>query len=455
MATRRYQTPTDRRAELNRKSLLRTVRVAFLVLLATVVLMAILQIEPGSGQAIGGIALKIGWELIFTVGVVIAAVVFTVDSLTSRRRISTVVAVCLGLVLAMFATWLLGTVLDLLYNLYDVKNSEMQATAKVLMGIGLSYLFITTIIRTQDDFRLVIPYVEFAKQMRGVRPFVLDSSALIDARIVDVAGSGLVQTAFIVPQFVVNELQTLADSTDRLKRARGRRGLDVLARLQRLPGTEVTIDDAPVTPMPVDQMLIEFSQRINGRLVTTDLGLTRVARVQGASVVNLHESAAAFRPSLIAGEHLIIRIIKPGEQPGQGVGYLEDGTMVVVEDAGGRIGHDAGVLVTSTMQTSAGRLVFGKLAERAILGVEDGTDEAAHTSGSHARLNPPTPPPPPPTPLPQARGLAAAPEALSPLSAPAVSAPPASPDSPAAPALPNPQDRSIFRRGGSPRNPRR
>lgn len=432
MATRRYQTPTDRRAELNRKSLLRTVRVAFLVLLATVVLMAILQIEPGSGQAIGGIALKIGWELIFTVGVVIAAVVFTVDSLTSRRRISTVVAVCLGLVLAMFATWLLGTVLDLLYNLYDVKNSEMQATAKVLMGIGLSYLFITTIIRTQDDFRLVIPYVEFAKQMRGVRPFVLDSSALIDARIVDVAGSGLVQTAFIVPQFVVNELQTLADSTDRLKRARGRRGLDVLARLQRLPGTEVTIDDAPVTPMPVDQMLIEFSQRINGRLVTTDLGLTRVARVQGASVVNLHESAAAFRPSLIAGEHLIIRIIKPGEQPGQGVGYLEDGTMVVVEDAGGRIGHDAGVLVTSTMQTSAGRLVFGKLAERAMLASEDGTDEAepAHAPFFQAPLDPPAPP----------------------VSAPPVSAPPASP---AAPALPHPQDRSIFRRGGSPRNPRR
>lgn len=423
------------REQAKRTSLLRTIRAAALVVFLTVVLLSVLSVEQGSPGAtpVGGLALKIGWHLVFIVAGAIALVVVAIETLTSERRISTLVTICVGLLLSLLTTWALGSVLDLLHETYNVNNPTMLFTAKVLLGIALAYLFISTIVRTQDDFRLVIPYVEFAKQMRGVRPLVLDTSALVDARIVDVAATGLIQSVFIVPQFVVAELQTLADSQDKLKRAKGRRGLDVLAKLQRLPGAEVRIDSAAVTPMAVDQMLVEFAQRMNARLVTTDLGLTRVAQIQGASVLNLHEAAAAFRPSLIPGEALVLRIVKAGEQPGQGVGYLEDGTMVVVEDAASIIGHDAGVLVTSSLQTSAGRLVFAKLADRP----EHADVADAHAGATTAQPGAPS---------------TIEPERPAPIDEPAAALP-SEPTRPS-PEPPGPT-RPFIRRAGSPRNPRR
>jgi uncharacterized protein YacL len=266
----------------------------------------------------------------------------------------------------MLATIALASIMDLLLQtaIDDQRSIDklkpFMTTFKVMLGITLCYLGITTVLQTQDDFRLVIPYIEFSKIMRGQRPLILDTSALIDARIADVGATGIIQTPLVVPRFVIAELQMLADSHDKLKRARGRRGLDVVRRLQRST-LDVSIDDTIVPGKAVDQMLIELARRIPGTIVTSDLGLARVAEIQSIPTLNLNDVANALKPALVPGETLSLRLIKPGEQHGQAVGYLDDGTMVVADSALHRIGELATVMVTSTLQTSAGRLIFARL----------------------------------------------------------------------------------------------
>jgi uncharacterized protein YacL len=275
--------------------------------------------------------------------------------------------VLFGLLAGVLITVALSAIIELALKVW-LSDQGYKAIAplvniiKPLLGIALCYLGITTVLQTQDDFRLVIPYVEFAKQIRGTKPLVLDTSALIDARFADLAATGLIQAPIIIPRFVVAELQTLSDSSDKMKRSRGRRGLEIVTRLQRQGTMDVTIEETPVAARAVDQMLVELAQRMSGRIVTTDLGLARVAQIQGVVTVNMHEVAAACKPALIPGEQLIIKLIKPGEQPGQGVGYLDDGTMVVVDHGAPMIGQDAPILVTSAIQTTGGRMVFARVA---------------------------------------------------------------------------------------------
>jgi uncharacterized protein YacL len=264
-----------------------------------------------------------------------------------------------------------------------------------MLGLCLCYLGVTTVLQTQDEFRIVIPYVEFAKQIRGVRPLVLDTSALIDGRIADVAATGLIQAPLVVPRFVLAELQLLGDSGDKLKRAKGRRGLDIVARLQRQGTLDVKLDDTPVHALSVDQMLVELSQKLGGgRLMTTDLALTRVAQIHGVMVLNLHEIANTLKPTLISGQQLLLRLVKHGEQPGQAVGYLEDGTMVVAEAAAHRIGQDTLLLVTGSMQTTAGRLVFARPLDSSEMEPGDELDSAPDVGPASEQLvlGAPTPP---------------------------------------------------------------
>jgi uncharacterized protein YacL len=205
--------------------------------------------------------------------------------------------------------------------------------------------------------------VEFAKQIRGPRPLLLDSSALIDARIVDLATTGMVQTPMVAPRFVLLELQALADSSDKLNRTKGRRGLDAVAKLQRTPGVDITVDETPMPGKSVDQMLVELARIMPAVVVTTDANLNRVAGIQNVPVLNLNDVANALKPSLIPGSEMTIAVIRAGEQAGQGIGYLDDGTMVVIEDGEGAVGGETRVEVTSAMQTSAGRLIFARNLE--------------------------------------------------------------------------------------------
>jgi uncharacterized protein YacL len=221
------------------------------------------------------------------------------------------------------------------------------------------------LLQTKDDFRFIIPYMEFSKEVKGARPLVLDTSVIIDGRIADVADAKVLDQPMVVPRFVLQELQGVADSSDKLKRNRGRRGLDILNRLQKSPGVEVRIHDAEIPELQgvreVDQRLVILAKHLGGKVVTNDYNLNKVARLQGVEVLNLNDLANALKPVVLPGETLTVKLIKRGEEPGQGVGYLDDGTMVVTEQGAHHLGEIIRLTVTSVLQTSAGRMIFGRL----------------------------------------------------------------------------------------------
>jgi uncharacterized protein YacL len=232
------------------------------------------------------------------------------------------------------------------------------------MGTVVCYLCISLLMQTRNDFRFIIPYVEFAKEVKGLKPCVLDTSVVIDGRIADVVETRVLDGQLIMPKFVIGELQAVADSADRLRRGRGRRGLDILNRLRNNPDIEMVIYDRELPEfagLAVDQKLVALTKHLDGKLITNDYNLNKVARLQGVTVINLNDLANALKPVFLPGERIEVRVIKAGEEPGQGIGYLEDGTMVVIESGRERINQTVSVAVTSVLQTSAGRMVFGKL----------------------------------------------------------------------------------------------
>ena len=196
-----------------------------------------------------------------------------------------------------------------------------------MLGVMLPYICISFLLQTKDDFRFVIPYVEFSKEIKGGRPLIVDTSSLIDGRIADIMDTNILDTELVIPSFVLEELQAIADSSDKLRRIRGRRGLDVLTKLQQNPKVEVRmyeVKDKDLAELTVDQRLVALAKRMGGRVVTNDFNLNKVAF-------------------------------------GQGVGYLDDGTMVVSEQANTLVGKDIDVVVPSMLQNSAGRMIFGRM----------------------------------------------------------------------------------------------
>jgi uncharacterized protein YacL len=346
-----------------RAALLTILRMVFFVLLLSVTLLAILRKEETGS---GGVAIQMvtHWGIPLVGAILLFVGALAAEAATPRKKISTLSGIFFGLLAGMIATLAFTFIIDLLAEVWRFQEAEnIVSTVKVLVGIALCYLAISTVLKTQDDFRLVIPYVEFAKQLRGPKPLLLDTSALIDARIADLAQTGIIEYPVIVPQFVIDELNTLADSQDRLKRARGRRGLDVIGRLQRIPTLDLTIDDLPMPGKAVDQKLVDLARKMPAKIVSADVALNRIANIQGVDVLILNDVANSLKPAVIPGEQITIHLIKRGEQPGQAVGYLDDGTMVVAEDGGERIGQKVTIAVTSAIQTSSGRLIFGRLTE--------------------------------------------------------------------------------------------
>ena len=210
-------------------------------------------------------------------------------------------------------------------------------------------------------------YVEFQRDLKSGRPLVVDSSSLIDGRIADVVETQIIESQLIVPDFVLAEVQEIADSSDKNRRTRGRRGLEVLAKIQQSTHVDVKVVETSrheYRMMTVDQKVVALAKQMRGGVITNDFNLNKVASVQGIAVINLNDVANALKPRYIPGERLNIRVIREGDGPGQGVGYLDDGTMVVCENASGLAGRDIGVTVTSVLQNSARRMIFGKLASR-------------------------------------------------------------------------------------------
>ena len=304
------------------------------------------------------------WVLLVS-GFGMAIFVFLLDILTPKRKLAALAGVFFGLLVGLLISVALAPVVTMIANSYAVDMGDATVGAiKWMMGVCVCFLTISIVIRTKDDFRFVIPYTEFTKQTKGARPLVLDTSAIIDGRIVDLCQSKLFDAPLLVPRFVLNELQLISDSADKLKRTRGRRGLDILKKMQESSVIDITIDDTVYPEIDeakgVDQKLLVFSKGSNGRLVTTDYNLTKVAIVREVDVLNLNDLANSMKVVAIPGEGMEVKIIKPGEESDQGIGYLEDGTMVVVEGARDKIGRDVQISITSSLQTSAGKMIFGK-----------------------------------------------------------------------------------------------
>lgn len=304
------------------------------------------------------------WTVSFS-GLGMAIFVFIVDVFTPKKKLSSLAGVFFGLLVGVLISGALAPIVDMMAQSYNMELiPEAVYGIKWLMGICICYLVISVVMRTKDDVRFVVPYVEFAKQTKGTRPLILDTSAIIDGRIADLYQSKLFDAPLIVPRFVLNELQLIADSTDKLKRNRGRRGLDILNKMQTSPAIDIAIDDAIIRDIEqvkgVDQKLILFTKNCNGRLATTDYNLGKVAQVRGVDVMNVNDLANSLKTVALPGEAMKVRIIKPGEEAEQGIGYLDDGTMVVVEGARNKIGKELVISITSSLQTSAGKMIFGK-----------------------------------------------------------------------------------------------
>jgi uncharacterized protein YacL len=319
------------------------------------------------------------------VAVVAATLLVCADIISPRHKLAVFSAVTAGLIVGLACTYALSFVVQLLTDHYMLAAPDLTGTRladwqqvrdetikyiDLLLGFSCCYLSISFILQTRDDFRFVIPYVEFSKQIKGARPILVDTSVLIDGRITDIALTGILESQLIVPQFVLDELHRVADSADRLVRSRGRLGLDALTKLQHIDAVDVALYTTPsdegeeaAGSDDVDQRLIGLAKRLNARVLTNDFNLNKVAQFRGVSVVNLNALAAALKPVVRVGERMRVAIQKPGDLPGQGVGYLQDGTMVVVEQARGHLDEDVDVLVTNTRQTAAGRMIFGRLAD--------------------------------------------------------------------------------------------
>jgi len=301
----------------------------------------------------------------FVVGIPMIAIgIVAADCIISRKRLDAISALYFGLIVGLFLAYVGGLALTPFLMITDPeKLDRVRPVVQLILAPMLCYTCISLLMQTRDDFRFIIPYIEFSKEVKGRRPYILDTSVVIDGRIADVVETDALDSQLVMPRFAITELQAIADSSDRLRRSRGRRGLDILNRLRNNPEVDLRIYDRDLPEFagqPVDLKLVGLAKHLEGKLITNDYNLNKVAKLHGVGVINLNDLANALKPVFLPGEHIEVRIVKAGEEPGQGVGYLDDGTMVVVEGGRDHIKQNVHIAVTSVLQTSAGRMVFGR-----------------------------------------------------------------------------------------------
>jgi uncharacterized protein YacL len=264
-----------------------------------------------------------------------------------------------GLILGLIMAKLVGDAFSLI-----PLSEYVISSIRVTLTLIFCYLGMVIGLRGKDEFNIIIPYVKLRREDQTEELNILDTSIIIDGRILDICKSRFLEGKMIIPRFVLRELQQIADSTDPIKRQRGRRGLDILHTLQKDVGADITIheEDFPETK-EVDAKLVKLAKFLEAKVLTVDFNLNRIATLQGVKVLNINELANALKPVVFPGETMHIKLIKEGKEHNQAVGYLEDGTMVVVEEARRLIGNDVKVAVTSVLQTQAGRMIFTKLGK--------------------------------------------------------------------------------------------
>ena len=264
-------------------------------------------------------------------------------------------ATTFGLLLGTAVAWLVDN-----SGLFVNATPEVRWLIRLGLFLGFGYIGIILAMRSnKEDFSLIIPYVRFAPQNKPDNLLLLDTSVIIDGRIADLIETNFLEGLIVVPRFVLKEIQQIADSSDAIKRARGRRGLEMLNRLQRNTRTEVRIHDGDFPDeKEVDTKLVRLARNLNARLFTNDYNLAKIAELQKVSCVNLHEVSKCLKVTLLPGEILQLKLVREGKDKGQGIGYLPDGTMVVVNNGHSHIGQQIEVQVQTLLQTGAGIIVF-------------------------------------------------------------------------------------------------
>ena len=311
----------------------------------------------------------------------IAVAVLLADMVIRRKRLDTITAVYFGTFIGLILTYVF---LIALSPVMPEQDTELANWLGLALATIVCYSCISILLQTKDDFRFIIPYVEFAKEVKGLKPYVLDTSVVIDGRIADIVSTRVFDNQLVMPQFVIAELQSIADSSDKLRRNRGRRGLDILNKLRSEPQVDLVIYDRDLPEFagqPVDQKLVLLAKHLEGKVVTNDYNLNKVAKLHNVGVINLNDIANSLKPVFLPGEMIEVRLNRPGEEPGQGVGYLEDGTMVVIEGGRESVGSHVAAVVTSVLQTSAGRMVFGRFDHVVMAGEPDDVPAAPPRKG--------------------------------------------------------------------------
>jgi len=324
---------------------------SFFVIISTIVgyqigilLTAFNPFWPASAAAIG-----------FLVSLIIILAEFSMRKVSLSGLSAGVFGLVFGLLMAKLITD------SFILQSINQMNETLALVMQVVLTLIFCYFGMTLAIRGKDEFNLIIPYVKFTRQDRRDDITIIDTSVIIDGRIVDLCETGFIGGRFIVPRFVLRELQQVADSSDALKRNRGRRGLDILNKMQKNSHMDVKIHEEDFADIiETDAKLVKLAKLLSGRVFTNDYNLNKVAELQGVQVLNINELSNALKPVMLPGEVVEVKVVKEGKEHNQGIGYLDDGTMIVVEGGRQLIGQRKQVAVTSILQTAAGRMIFAK-----------------------------------------------------------------------------------------------
>lgn len=330
---------------------LTVIKIIFLILssVSGYVVVQNISPEPTAGQSFQGIA----------IGMAVPAVIFALEAILRKYFVDAVASIMFGVV----AGFILSFITFQTLNLVAPENSILKHM-QVPVTLIICYVCVAIVLQTKDKFKFIIPYIDFRSGEKATDYMILDSSAVIDGRIFSLLQMRVFNEKVIIPQFVLDELQALSDSSDRLKREKGKSALNRVqkAREDIFCDIEVYYEHMDTSGDDVDSRLVELCRKLNGRIATTDTNLEKVASIESVNVLNIHKMACAFRADLVAGEQIDVEIVKTGEKgKHQGVGFLPDGTMVVVEQGENKVGKTVKAEVTNSMQTSSGKMIFSRM----------------------------------------------------------------------------------------------
>lgn len=328
------------------------IRILFVLLSIVVGLHLGTSLEVFTSMGLMGVFVGLGLGLVGALFIILGEIAL------KRVSVKGLSAAFFGLIFG----FLLARLFTDAFVLLPTMNEELVPHLRRIMTLLFCYLGMTIAIRGQDEFSLIIPYVKFTRQGQKSEFIILDTSVIIDGRIADICQTKFLEGKLIIPRFVLKELQAIADSHDTLKRNRGRRGLDMLNKIRKSAHVDVRIHETDFPELSeVDSKLVKLAKLLDAKILTNDYNLNKVAELEGVPVLNINELANALKPVVLPGEMMQVKIIKEGKEFNQGVGYLDDGTMIVVDNARDKIGQTLQVIVSSVLQTQAGKMIFAKL----------------------------------------------------------------------------------------------